>query len=154
MKNIKAKIPIMLLGFFFGACTSYNDFEDLSSNDKKSPDAMSVIFCDNPCIDPEFPGGMGRLMKYIEENLVYPEECLEKNIQGRVILKFQIMEDGSVGEVKVFKSIHPLLDEEAMRVLKGMPDWKPGKCYDMPNVFYYNIPVIFNIEKYKNRGNN
>lgn len=76
---------------------------------------------------PEYPGGMTELLKYMKENLQYPEEAIEKGIEGRVICQFTVKTDGSIDNIVVLKSIHKSLDEEAIRLIKNMPKWKPGK---------------------------
>ena len=76
---------------------------------------------------PEFPGGMKELMKFIQENIRYPKSAAKKGIEGRVICQFTIKKDGSIDNIVVLKSIHKSLDEEAIRLIKNMPKWKPGK---------------------------
>lgn len=75
---------------------------------------------------PEYPDGEHAMMQWIAQNVKYPEIAKNKKIQGKVFVRFIITETGKVDSVTVLKSIHPLLDEEAIRVIKLMPDWKPG----------------------------
>ena len=76
---------------------------------------------------PQFPGGNAEMMKFLKENIRYPKEAHEKNIQGRVIVRFIVNEDGQVSDAKVARSVDPLLDAEALRVVNSMPKWTPGK---------------------------
>jgi periplasmic protein TonB len=95
---------------------------------------------------PEFPGGIAALLKYVGENLRYPEDAQDNNIQGRVILKFVVNPDGSIGRVEVLKGVDPLLDEEAVRVVSILPHFKPGKQGGVPVPVWFSLPVIFKIE--------
>ena len=97
---------------------------------------------------PEYPGGMTELLKYMKENLQYPEEAIEKGIEGRVICQFTVKTDGSIDNIVVLKSIHKLLDEEAIRLIKNMPKWKPGKNYKGEvQDCKYTIPFSFKLPK-------
>lgn len=75
---------------------------------------------------PEFPGGMKELLKFLQDNLKYPENAMKNNVQGRVIVQFVVEKDGTLTEFKVARSVDPDLDAEALRVLQTMPKWKPG----------------------------
>ena len=76
--------------------------------------------------NPEFPGGMSNLKKYISENIIYPTVAQENGISGNVRVSYIINEDGSISDVKVIESIDPYLDKEAVRVISSMPKWSPG----------------------------
>ena len=95
---------------------------------------------------PEFPGGVEALMKYISENVKYPQEAKDKNISGRVVLGFVIEKDGSVNEVKVLRGIGGGCDDEAVRVIKTMPKWKPGRQKGEPVRVFYQIPINFKLD--------
>jgi periplasmic protein TonB len=96
---------------------------------------------------PEFPGGTEALMRYIFDNLSYPEDAINNNIQGRVVIKFVVKPDGSVGRIEIAGSIHPSLDEEAVRVVKSLPTFKPGKQDGVPVPVWFIVPVLFRLEK-------
>jgi protein TonB len=96
--------------------------------------------------NPEYPGGKPALYKFISENLVYPSEAQKNNIQGRVILKFVVNPNGSVDRIEILGSIDPLLDNEAIRVVKIMPKFKPGKQGGVPVPVWYILPISFRIE--------
>ena len=95
---------------------------------------------------PKFPGGESALMEYVSKNVAYPEEAKEKEIQGRVFIGFVVEKDGSIGEVKVLRGIGGGCDEEAVRVIKGMPKWKPGMQKGKPVRVSYQIPINFKLD--------
>jgi len=94
----------------------------------------------------EFPGGMNALNRCIRENLRYPEEAAKNNIQGTVVVQFAVMKDGSVDKVTVYAKAHPLLDAEAVRVVKLLPKWNPGKIKGKEVNSYFIIPVAFTLQ--------
>lgn len=94
---------------------------------------------------PEFPGGNNTLLKYIGENISYPSDAHNNNIEGRVILKFVVNTDGSVDRIEVIRSIDPSLDNEAVRVIKTLPRFKPGKQGGVPVPVWFSLPVVFKI---------
>ena len=95
---------------------------------------------------PEFPGGMAECMKYLGKNVKYPEDCKKEGVDGRVIVQFVVYEDGSIKDAKVVRGIHPSLDKEALRVVEGMPKWKPGKQDGKAVKVKYTIPVSFKLQ--------
>jgi protein TonB len=95
---------------------------------------------------PEYPGGNQALLKYISENLIYPQDAQINNIQGRVILKFVVNRNGSVDRIEIIRSIDSLLDNEAIRVVKTLPKFKPGKQGGMPVPVWFSLPVLFKID--------
>ena len=92
---------------------------------------------------PSFPGGDEARIKYLQENLKYPEEAKEIGTQGRVFLTFVIETDGSITDVKILRGIGSGCDEEAIRVVKTMPKWIPGKQRGNPVRVQFNLPVRF-----------
>jgi protein TonB len=95
---------------------------------------------------PTFPGGMGALMKYLAENIKYPPLAKESGIQGRVFINFVVEPDGRISNVKVLRGIGGGCDEEAVRVVKSMPKWSPGKQRGKPVRVSYNLPVKFTLQ--------
>ena len=96
---------------------------------------------------PEFPGGMGECMKWLQANIKYPMEAKEKGEHGRVIVQFIVERDGSITDVKVVRSISLALDAEAIRVASAMPKWKPGMQRGKEVRVKYTLPVMFSLEK-------
>lgn len=92
---------------------------------------------------PEFPGGMEALVKYMAENMKYPEDAKKQLVEGRVLVQFIVETDGSVSNTEVLKRMFPSLDAEAVRVISGMPKWIPGKQNGKVVRVKYTIPVSF-----------
>ena len=96
---------------------------------------------------PSFPGGVGAMMHYINANLRYPQMAQDNNIQGRVVVQFVVEKDGSVGEVKVARSVDKELDAEAIRVCKTFPKFSPGRnAIGEPVRVWYTLPVNFKLQ--------
>ena len=96
---------------------------------------------------PEFPGGINALRRYIAENIQYPVLAQENDIEGTVILKFVVGKDGKVSNVQVLRGVDPLLDSEAIRVVKTLPKFKPGYNNGQPVKVWYTLPVMFILQK-------
>jgi TonB family protein len=96
---------------------------------------------------PEFPGGMGELMKYLQSNLIYPNEEKIAGISGKVFVKFVVQEDGAISNVEVLRSVNggDGLSKEAVRVIQNMPKWKPGKQNGKTVPVYFNLPINFHL---------
>lgn len=92
---------------------------------------------------PEFPGGIVQFMKWLTRNLRYPPQAQEQKIQGKVVVSFIVNKDGSISSPTVVKSVDPMLDNEAMRVVKMMPRWKPGLEKGKPCRTMFAIPINF-----------
>lgn len=95
---------------------------------------------------PEFPGGMKELLKFLQDNLKYPENAMKNNVQGRVIVQFVVEKDGTLTEFKVARSVDPDLDAEALRVLQTMPKWKPGMQRGKIVRVKFTVPVSFKLQ--------
>ena len=96
---------------------------------------------------PEFPGGQQALFKYLGDNVKYPVIAQENGIQGRVICQFVVNKDGSIVDIEVVRSGgDPSLDKEAIRVIKSMPKWKPGKQRGKPVRVKFTVPVNFKLQ--------
>ena len=94
---------------------------------------------------PTFPGGETELMKFIRDNLKYPVIAQENGIQGRVILRFVVSKTGTIDNVTVLRSLDPTCDKEAIRVVKSMPKWIPGKQNGNNVPVYFTLPVVFKL---------
>ena len=94
---------------------------------------------------PEFPGGEEGLRKFIADNIKYPEEAEQKNIQGKVYVQFVINREGNVEDVKLAKGVDPLLDEAAMNIVKSMPQWNPGKQRGQYVKVSFTVPINFQL---------
>lgn len=96
--------------------------------------------------DAEFPGGLEALSKYLSENIKYPQLAKENNIEGRVFVSFVVEKDGRVGNIKILRDIGGGCGAEAVRVVKSMPRWKPGKQRGKPVRSQFNLPVNFSLK--------
>lgn len=94
---------------------------------------------------PEFPGGIVQFMKWLTRNLRYPSMAQSQRIQGKVVISFIINKDGSIASPTIVQSADPLLDREAMRVIRMMPHWKPGLQDGKPCRTMFAIPVNFQL---------
>ncbi|MBP5526852.1 MAG: energy transducer TonB [Bacteroidales bacterium] len=96
--------------------------------------------------DPEFPGGMEALYKYLRENIKYPQLARDNNITGKVYVTFVVERDGSIANPRVLKDIGGGCGAEAIRVVKSMPKWTPGKQRGKSVRVQFNLPVSFNLQ--------
>jgi protein TonB len=96
---------------------------------------------------PEFPGGQTALMKFINENIIYPEDAINNGIEGKVVVRFVVSADGSVKRIELLKGVDPLLDKEALRVVSLQPVWKPGRQNGNPAAVWFTVPVKFELRK-------
>ena len=96
-------------------------------------------------INPYFPGGDAALLHFLQQNIYYPNKARNKNIQGRVLVRFTVMEDGSTSDVHVIKSLDPNLDAEAVRVVKLLPKFIPGYVQGKAVKVYFNLPIVFRL---------
>lgn len=94
---------------------------------------------------PSFPGGISGLRTYLNQNIRYPAEAQETCAQGRVVVSFVVGKDGHISDVTVLRSVDPSLDKEAVRVIRNMPRWTPGKQGGEPVKVRYNVPVSFRL---------
>lgn len=97
-------------------------------------------------VEPQFPGGEFELRKYIFNSIKYPELAIEYKIRGCVWVSFDIEKDGSLSNIKIAKSVAKILDDEAIRVIKSMPNWDPGKEDGENFKCFYMMPINFQME--------
>lgn len=96
---------------------------------------------------PEFPGGMPALIEFLQTNIKYPKDAIKQDVGGRVMVMFVVETDGSISNVRVARKVFPSLDKEAVRVVKAMPKWKPGKEKGRPVRVNFTLPVVFSTKK-------
>ena len=96
---------------------------------------------------PEFPGGMPALIEFLQTNIKYPEDAAKQDVGGRVMVMFVVETDGSITNVRVARKVFPSLDKEAVRVVKAMPKWKPGKEKGRAVRVNFTLPVVFSTKK-------
>jgi len=95
---------------------------------------------------PQFPGGEGEMYKWLSSNIVYPPAAAEEGVSGRVVVEFVVGKDGSITNVRIVRPRHPALDKEALRVVKAMPKWIPGRNNGQPVKVTYTLPVTFKLQ--------
>lgn len=117
------------------------------------PEEINTGGMSEPSTDesPEFPGGFAEMMKFMHANIKYPKSAIDGNKNGKGMIKVTVMEDGSLSDITVVKNISgcPECDEEAIRVIKTMPKWKPGKVAGKIVPLLYNIPISFKLQQKK-----
>lgn len=111
--------------------------------EKKAPEPEKIFTAVEE--EPQFPGGISELYKWLSNNIRYPEMAAQNNIQGRVIVQFVVEKDGSVGEVVVKRGKDPDLDKEAVRVVKSLPKFIPGKMNGQSVRVWYTLPINFKL---------
>lgn len=94
---------------------------------------------------PYFPGGEKEMMSYLSRNIKYPVPSQETGTQGSVVLRFVVGKDGNIRDVTILRSLDPNCDKEAIRVVKSMPQWTPGRQNGNPVAVYYTLPVRFKL---------
>ena len=132
-KNVSLKVALMMLVLLFSFMTS-------TAQTKKNDMLFSVVE-----VMPQYPGGQIAMLKYLMENIKYPEQAMKEGIQGRVTVRFIVEKDGSISDVRPILSVHPLLNKEAVRVVESMPKWTPGKQNGKPVRVRFNVPVMFKL---------
>lgn len=95
---------------------------------------------------PDFPGGPGELMKWLDRNITYPKSCINAKIAGDAEVSFYVLVDGRVSEPKITKKLHPDIDRAILMAVKRMPKWKPGRVNGMPSVVRVTVPVHFQMQ--------
>lgn len=95
---------------------------------------------------PEFPGGMPAMIEFLQTNLNYPKDAKKQKVGGRVLVMFVVETDGSMSNVRVAKKVFPSLDAEALRVVKAMPKWNPGKEKGKPVRVNFTLPIVFSLK--------
>ena len=132
-KNVSLKVALMMFVLLFSFMTS-------TAQTKKNDMVFDVVE-----VMPQYPGGPIAMLKYLMENIKYPEQAMKEGIQGRVAVRFIVEKDGSISDVKPILSVHPLLNKEAVRVVESMPKWTPGKQNGKPVRVRFNVPVMFKL---------
>lgn len=125
----------------FAACSTDKLTDDGLNNSSVQVPNQNKLFGEMPETQPSFPGGEAALMKYFEENMQWPDN--ESDISGRVIVQFKIAKDGTVKDPKVVRGLAPEFDAEALRLVRGMPKWIPGKIAGKVVETTYTVPVRF-----------
>lgn len=119
--------------------------EKIETSKNDSVDNIFYVYDENA----SFPGGDQACMKWLASNVVYPEYCRDKGIEGRVIVSFVVDKDGSFDDIHTIQSPHKLLSAEAIRAVSSMPRWIPAKLNGKTVRSRFNLPIMFSLEKSK-----
>jgi TonB family protein len=133
-------------GIYKNVHTTFTETYDngkLISGKAITDDGVSSTYSGSRRVHPEFQGGIEAFGKYLVKNVHYPAEARQKNIQGTVILSFVVEKSGDLTDIKVARSVTPILDEEAIRVLKNSPKWVPGTQFGLPVRVQYSVPISY-----------
>ena len=123
----------------------YGEVVDIPATEEEKPENDApLIFVD---VYPEYPGGDEARIKFLSENLVYPKIASDIGLEGRVFVRFVVEKDGSLTNFEIARGVAPVLDNEAMRVVKMMPNWTPGKQRSKTVRVQYQIPITFTLSK-------
>lgn len=114
-------------------------------NPNEEPDYNEVNEFDRVDEKPTFPGGESAMKSYLNSTVKYPVVAQENGVQGRVIVQGIIDKDGSISDVKIARSVEPSLDSEALRVVKAMPKWNPGKLNGFAVRVKIEVPIVFRL---------
>ncbi|MDE6353930.1 MAG: energy transducer TonB [Prevotella sp.] len=120
------------------------EVEEIDNIEVSGPDSLGIY--DLVKEMPAFEGGDEALMKWLGDNINYPQEAQDKKIEGRVEVRFFVNEEGKIEDATVVRSVNKLLDEEAMRVVNAMPAWKPGTVDGQPVKVWFTLPVTFQLK--------
>lgn len=110
-----------------------------------SEDGKTTTYTGSRRVLPQFKGGIEAFGRYLSRNIKYPDLARQKGIQGRVILSFVVEKNGDLSDIKINKSVIPLLDDEAIRVLRLSPKWIPATQFGMPVRVVYSVPINFSL---------
>ena len=154
-KQVKNQDEVMDNAAMLGQVDVTEGVEDLN----KTRIIDQVIVEEKPVVDdqvynmamveqqPEFPGGQQAMYKWLGDHINYPPVAAEEGVQGKVIVEFVVSKTGAVENVRVLRGRHPALDKEAIRVLKAMPNWNPGRNNGNPVKVTYTLPVTFKLQQ-------
>lgn len=145
MKKILVSLALLVAISAMGAVNQSHESYDCGSRMEMAKDTAQQEAVTVAEKMPEYPGGMKELMKYLSTSVRYPKQCQDAGVQGKVIVQFVIDTNGCVMNAKVVTKLHPLLDEEALRVVNAMPKWIPGMDKGKSVRVKYTLPVTFRL---------
>lgn len=137
--------PVLSDSLFFAFDLPFDTVIEYYFDEKPIADDTDDVIVAIPEIAPEFPGGERALLNFMKQNIEYPSIDIENRTQGTVYVQFVVMRDGSIGNVKTLRSLSPTADNEAMRVVKMLPKWKPARMGTREVSCIFNLPVNFKL---------
>ena len=141
--HMKRIILIFIMSMACGAVVAQSEVGTQTEARTAADDEVFVVVED----EPEFPGGTEALYQYLASNIKYPAEAKAEHVQGLVMVSFVIEKDGSVSGIKVLRDIGGGCGEEAVRVVRQMPRWKPGRTQGKRVRTQFNLPINFTLDK-------
>ena len=140
-------VPVALVALYLFGCNFQN------SKTEPLSDKETIVIALDKTAEPEpfsyveempvFPGGDAELLKFLNDNVDYPERAKENNIQGTVYIRFVVTAQGTIGEVRILRGVDPELDAEAVRVIQLLPAFTPGKQGGVAVPVWYTVPITF-----------
>lgn len=149
--NLPHALPFLGLLAYSSILAQYNPTIDVAAPEREEAHDPNEPFTVVEQM-PEFPGGQEAMFTYIGKELKYPEKAQEAGVEGVVYVSFVVEKDGSIGNPKVLRGIGYGCDEEAHRVVKGMPNWNPGKQRGEAVRVQYNLPIRYTLTSGKQRN--
>lgn len=137
----------ILIGCLSIALTSFSD-DNVTIKESEINDDVTFIVVEEA---PEFPGGEEAMGKWIRSNMRYPSQAKKARIEGTVKVEVTFEKDGKISDAEIVKSVDPLLDEEALRLIAKMPQWNPGKFNGVKIRSKFTIPIKFQLKKQKRK---
>jgi periplasmic protein TonB len=147
MNKLYIVLTIIIISFF--SINSYGQEIEAEEAPKVAPEIQKrdsneiFVFVED---SPDFPGGIDSLFAFIHRVRIYPQEAQDSSIQGTVYVSFVVEKDGSLSDIKIIRGVCPSLNAEALRVMKMMPKWKPGKQRGKPVRVKFNMPIAFRLQ--------
>jgi periplasmic protein TonB len=147
MNKLYIVLTIIIISFF--SINSYGQEIEAEEAPKVAPEIQKrdsneiFVFVED---SPDFPGGIDSLFAFIHRVMIYPQEAQDSSIQGTVYVSFVVEKDGSLSDIKIIRGVCPSLNAEALRVMKMMPKWKPGKQRGKPVRVKFNMPIAFRLQ--------
>ena len=142
-KRKRKKTFFIQKGIFVATLALFSAFNTVAAQEKKEVVEDDTAIYINPEVLPEYPGGDNARIQLLIDNLIYPREARERGLEGKVIVDFVVEKDGRLTNFTIKESAHPILDAEALRVIKLMPNWLPGKEQGKVVRVYFQIPITF-----------
>ena len=153
-KTVLTLMGIIMLTCFLAGCKGKQKEQKEQVNTETAQTLESETIVDEDENDevyqvvdqmPEFPGGMEALEAFIKDNIQYPDSAKNNNMQGRVLVSFVVNKDGSIADPVVIRSADHIFDDEAITVIRSMPNWIPGKLHGETVRVQFTVPVTFRL---------
>ena len=138
---------IVLLLLLATSCQSiFDDETGITPQKLEEVESAPIICCFHPWTMPSYPGGQSALLRFLAENLTWPESLKESTVEGMMVVQFAVECDGSITEPKIVRSIHPDFDPVCLELVNKMPKWIPGSWRGQPTRVQMNLPIRIKLE--------